>query len=149
MNCIILRRTFSVLPFLRLLGRQKEETEGKEGEGGKVLRAGLSGSTEEDQQFGSPPSLPLCQKHSRGAFRLKWRKPVCSSPVVTANRAGPPDVLSAFSSSCLVRRLPSFRKVHSILKGRGYKTQFNPLQKRDGEGEGEGKGKKKISDATE
>lgn len=45
--------------------------------------------------------------------------------------------LPAFSSSCLVRRLPSFRKVHSILKGLGDKTQLNPLQKREREGEEE------------
>ena len=45
--------------------------------------------------------------------------------------------LPAFSSSCLVKRLPSFRKVHGILKGLGYKTQLNPLQKRDREEEGE------------
>lgn len=149
MNCIILRRAFSVLPFLQLLGRQKEETEGKEGEGGWGWGLGWVAAQKRTSSLGCPPSLSLCQKHSRGAFRPKWRKPVCSSPVVTANRAGPPDVLSAFSSSCLVRRLPSFRKVHSVLKGWGYKTQFNPLQKRDGEGEGEGKGKKKISGAIE
>lgn len=62
---------------------------------------------------------------------------VCSSPLSQQTEQVPLIWLPAFSSSCLVRRLPSFRKVHSILKGLGYKAQFNPLQRRDGEGEGE------------
>lgn len=129
MNCIVLRKTCSILPFLQLLGRQKEETEGKEGEGGRMMRAGLSGSTEQDQQFGSPPSLPLCQKRSRGAFRPKWRQ--CVPPYCHSKHSR-----SSFQLSSFLIFLPC-QKVHSILKGLGYKIQFSPLQMRDGEKEGE------------
>jgi len=45
--------------------------------------------------------------------------------------------LPACSSACLVRTLPSFGKVHSVLKGLGDKPQLNPLQKRHREGERE------------
>lgn len=48
MNCIILRKAFPILPFLQLLGRQKEETEGKQREGG--TEGGRDGGTEEGRE---------------------------------------------------------------------------------------------------
>lgn len=149
MNCIILRRTFSVLPFLRLLGRQKEETEGKEGEGGWGW--GLGWVAAQKRTSSSGPHLPsLSVRNTAEVLSDLNGESQCVPPLLSQQTEQVLLMwLSAFSSSCLVRRLPSFRKVHSILKGWGYKTQFNPLQKRDGEGEGEGKGKKKISGAIE
>lgn len=145
MNCIILRKTFSILPFLQLLWRQKEETEGKEGEGGRVMRAGLSGSTEEDQQFGSPPSLPLCQKHSRGAFRPKWRVsvflPCCHSKHSRSSWYGFHfSHLVALSEGC--HRLERYT---AFWKDWGIKCN-SVLYKRE---TGKGKGKSKVSGARE
>lgn len=47
--------------------------------------------TEQDQQFGS-----LSVRNSAGAFRPKWSESEHSSPVVTTDLAGPPDVASSF-----------------------------------------------------
>lgn len=52
---------------------------------------GPSGSTEQDQQFRS-----LSVRNSTGASRPKWSKSEHSSPVVTTDLAGPPDVASSF-----------------------------------------------------
>lgn len=136
MSCIILSKAFCCFT----LSSAVRKGGGRE-TGGRAMRAGLSGSAEEDRQFGSPRSLHPCQKHSTGGFRPKGSKWERSSPMATTDVAGAPSVAFSFLS------VSPCRKVAIIWKGAEYFERirvYNTIQSFTKERQRRGRGKAKC-----